>query len=131
MTAIDFGYSDTELAGYEQFEPSEPLEFLIEEVRRAPDGSAFTLVCQILTGKKRGAVTLLNFASRHRSGKRNRTTLAFLKAMFSTIKGVLELDRLLGRKFSCVSRLETMSDGKPYQDFMAFKDLGSVSTEVF
>ena len=125
MTMLDFVFPEEVVAAPLTFGRDEPLELAVEDAWRSQDRNGFTLMCRVLTGEQRGEVTLLNFRAKLPSGDWNWNTTAFLRVFFSKeeLKTGMDIAKLVGHAFTCVSRVKN-ANGKDYQNFDSFKDLG-------
>ena len=119
MAILKFRYNEAAVAPYRKFKQDECLEFVIEDTWESRDGASFTLLCRVLTGDDVGKLTRMSFDFLMKDGKPNGGTLSFLKAIFTDeqLQNGFDLQHLLDKRFSCVSKIRTGKTGLPFQNF--------------
>lgn len=109
------------------FTAKEVVEFICLDVEENAQYEAINLKCKVLSGENtdRRFVIRLSMKKEHEIQRRKLATFAL--AFYSEdeiTKGDTPIARLVGRRFTAVAQVPREYQGKTYQDFDYFKDLG-------
>ncbi len=108
------------------FTKGDVVEFQCVDFKEKADKDLLVVTCKVLTGEYAGK-TYAHFIRYADNPGAKRVYASFMLAFWSredVTGGTVNPARLMGRRFSAVAQQVREHQGKQYQNFMDFKDLG-------